>query len=346
MPILPEHIWSKVPPKEARSRSRTARPSIGSGPFKVVEKKKGNYVRLVANKDLLGAARPHIDELFFQTYTNADTMVQDLKSGAIDAAVGVPVGPVRGARRVLGASPPNACTFWSFAQVSINCYDSPDSKGNPVLLDQRFRQALQYAVDRQAIVDLAFNGHADVGETLLPPYSEYFWQPPPDQAYSFDPEKAKSLLEAAGYKDVNGDGIRETNEGKDADAAPLRAHHRCSVRLGRQARRGPVQGRSGCSIKLDMLDEGALTDRIWSYSGDTYTPDYDMFIWYWLGGSDPTFILNLLTTGQIGAWSDTSWSDPDYDRLFDQQSTRVDPQERIDIVQPDAADRPRRRRPT
>ena len=45
----------------------------------------------------------------------------------------------------------------------MNCYDTPDSLGNPVLLDQQFRQAVNWAVDREKVVAVAMNGYATVG---------------------------------------------------------------------------------------------------------------------------------------------------------------------------------------
>ena len=137
VPILPEHIWSKVSPEAAATRSGTGRRCVGSGPFKVVENKQNSYMRLVANKDYWGG-EPRIDELFFETYENADTMVQDLKAGRSTR----PWRARRSSRGSAGRHHRQRRHVWS-AQVSFNCYDSPDSKGNPVLLDQRFRQALQ-----------------------------------------------------------------------------------------------------------------------------------------------------------------------------------------------------------
>ena len=330
VPILPEHIWSKVSPEDAALSFRNGPPSIGSGPFQVVENKPGIYTKLVANEDYW-AGKPHIDELFFQTYENADTMVQDLKSGTIDAAVGVPGAQFEQLGAVEGITV-NAGTFWSASQISLNCYDSPDSKGNPVLLDQRFRQALQWAVDRERLVEVAFSGHAYVGQAMLVPYFDYGWEPTPDQAYSFDPEKAGSLLEAAGYKDVNGDGNRETKDGKELTlrlyAPSIDAPYVSAAKL----LVGQFQD-VGIHVRMEAMEEGALTERIWGYSGDTFTPDYDMYTWYWLGGSDPTFILDLFTPKQIGGWSDTSWTDPAYTALSAQQSTLVDEQARIEAVQ-------------
>ena len=90
VPIVPEHIWSKVPGKSAGNDYQNNPPIVGSGPFQVVEAKKGEFVRLAANKGYWKGA-PHIDEVIFEIYTNQDTMTMDLKAGNIDAAYGLPV---------------------------------------------------------------------------------------------------------------------------------------------------------------------------------------------------------------------------------------------------------------
>ena len=58
-----------------------------------------------------------------------------------------------------------------------------------------------------------------------------------------------------------------------------------------------------------------------------------MFIWGWGGDVDPNFILSILTTDSIESWSDCNWSNAEYDKLFLEQQTTIDVQERIAIVQ-------------
>ena len=88
------------------------------------------------------------------------------------------------------------------------------SLGDPVLKDPRFRVALDYAIDCEKLVAIAYGGEAVPGTTVLPPDNwvdpDYHWQPPEGVLRTFDLEKAKSLLDEAGYKDTNGDGVRES----------------------------------------------------------------------------------------------------------------------------------------
>ncbi len=102
-------------PRPPRTPSRTSRRIVGTGPFQTVEFKKGQYVRMVANKNYWRGA-PRIDEVIFTPYQNPDTMVQELRSGAIDACWGVPEASVRAARRRRRASRPSPT--WSRASTS------------------------------------------------------------------------------------------------------------------------------------------------------------------------------------------------------------------------------------
>ena len=105
-----------------------------------------------------------------------------------------------------------AYNFFNWDYVDYNSYDSPDSGGNPVLRDPAFRVALDYALDRQGIADLVYNGRARPGYTMINADTwrdpDFHWEPPADVKRPFDPAKAKDLLDAAGYKDTDGDGIR------------------------------------------------------------------------------------------------------------------------------------------
>ncbi len=330
VPILPEHIWSKVSGEEATTSYQNPPPIVGSGPFQVVEWQKGKFLRLVANKDYWGGA-PKIDELIFENYRNADTMAADLKQGAIDAATGIPLAQITALE-----SAPNLDvikgTFWRFNQLGFNCYDSPNSLGDPVLLDEKFRQALSWAIDRQKIVDVAFFGQADVGSTLLPPYSTFHYEPSADELVTYDPEEAKSQLDLAGYEDVDGDGFRETKDGKPLDLDLMVTNDAPENRTAAKLIAGYFKD-VGIKVTLRIVDAGVLLDAQYNYKGDVYAPDYDMFIWFWTQDSDPSFMLAVPTEDNIEGWNDTLWWSPETDKLFDDQDQALDVDQRIAAAQ-------------
>ena len=329
VPILPEHIWSKVSKKAATSTYQNAPPIVGNGPFQIVEWQKGKFVRLEANPDYWGGA-PKVDEVIFQLYTNADTMSQDLKLGTIDGALDVPPAQFK----QLGSEPgltANNATSWRFIEIGMNCYDSPNSLGNPVLLDPELRRAVNWAVDRQKVTDIAYQGYATVGSTIIVPYSKYHWEPPADSLFTYDPAKANELLDAAGYKDVNGDGLRETKDGKKLS---LRFYATSDSPENQTAGKLIVGWLRDVGIRLQfqVMDVGALIDAQYNYKGDTYAPDFDLFIWYWTQDVDPNFQVDIYTPAQIEGWSDCLWTDPEYTKLNTQQLQTIDETARKPII--------------
>ena len=330
IPIVPEHVWGKVPGKSAGNDYQNELPIVGSGPFQVVEAKKGEYVRLVANKNYWKGA-PHIDEILIEVYTNQDTMTMDLKAGNIDAAYGLPVAQFNALKSEPGIKAV-AAQYRYFDHLCFNVYGKPASLGNPVLKDPKFRQAVSWAVDKQKIVDTCFGGYAAVGQSILTPTTDYAWTPPADMTFGYDLNKAKQLLDAAGYKDTNGDGIREDKQGK-----PIKLRLWTRNESPEQQRAGKLIAGSfqsiGIDIELTVMNDGSISDGIWNYKGDTYAPDYDMFIWGWGEYADPDYMLGVETTSQIEMWNDSLYSDPAYDRLYAQQSSEMDPAKRAAEVQ-------------
>ncbi len=333
IPILPRHIWEEVKPDEAQSWYVSKPPIVGSGPYQVVKVKKGGYVRMVRNPDYWGK-QPTVDEIVFQTYTTADTMTQDLKLGAIDGAEGIPKAQFAGLKGD-GAFGTSEWNVSAFDYLSFNCKEGP-SKGNPVLRDREFRRALCRAIDRRALVDVAWSGMAEPGTTIVNPGTwsdpDFHWQPPAEQELAFDLEKARQTLDAAGYEDSDGDGVREDKSGE-----PI------TLRLWAAATSPPDQSEGkliagwwkdiGVDVDFTVMDVGAIDERFWNYEDGVYVPDFDAFIYATLGYLDPAQTARMFVTEQIGNWNEPCWSNAEYDRLSDVQATVTDPQQRAEMIQ-------------
>ena len=323
VPILPEHIWSKVPDNKVETWGNV--PMVSSGPFRVTELQRGKFVKMTRNpyyKDGFGQ-EPAVDVVLFDIYQQEDSVLADYRIGALDAAI--ELGP--GSYRTLKGFPGStlvAAPALGFHELGMNCYKSPKSKGNPLLLDVRVRQAIDYAIDKQAIAKVAMAGLAPVASSLLSPVQSFYrWDVPADQQYAHDPAKAKQILDAAGYKMGPG-GIRIAPNGKplkfrlaaltdypmDITAAKLISSYLKDVGIG---------------TTLQIMSEGAFTN-------DNYDGNDDLYLWNWNADIDPGYILSTFTTGQLLNGSDSEYSNPEYDALYVKQSEAMDPAARKQII--------------
>jgi peptide/nickel transport system substrate-binding protein len=332
--VLPKHIWSKISPQYAASKFPNPPPVIGAGPFQVVEWKRNDYVRLAANKDFHCGSYgpPKIDELLFVQYQNADSMVADLKAGSIDAVSMVPAAQYESLKNTPGVAVAKSIWFmWDY--LGFNCYTGK-SHGNPVLRDQRFRAALEYAIDRQKIVDVAYLGYAIPGYTFLAPGQykdpDYSWQPPAGVRRDFDLAKANQLLDEAGYK-MGPNGIRLDKQGKPIVlrlwATSASAQEQRAARL--------IAGwfrQVGVGTKLAVYDDGVFYDRIWNYDGDTFAPDFDLYLWEWSAYVDAGQNFTCFTKSQIENNNEFGWSNKEFDRVDKLQMTTLDPYKRAELI--------------
>jgi peptide/nickel transport system substrate-binding protein len=331
VPILPAHIWQHVSASAAASTFGDNPPIIGSGPFETVAFVKGSYVEMVRNPYYYGK-RPTVDTIYFEAYQNSNTMVSDLTKGRIDGAWDIPVASFKQIGTSSGVET-IAYPYTNWDYLEFNCYTGRGSQGNPVLRDPKFRQALNYAIDKQRLCQLAYEGLAHPATTPISPYMwtnpDYHWQPPASEAYTFDLAKAGQLLTAAGYPLKNG--VRLNKQGKPI-VLRLEA---TSDQLGCQTEARLIAGwlqQLGLTIKLSVIDSGTLSADIFNSTGKLLTPNFDMVVWNWTGYFDPGETLDNFTTSQLGIENEPYWSNAEFDRLAVQQSATTDPQQRKDVL--------------
>jgi peptide/nickel transport system substrate-binding protein len=331
LPILPQHIWEHVSPQAAATSYVNQPPIVGSGPFYTVAFKKGSYIEMVRNPYYYGE-KPAVNTIFFEMYQNPNTMAEDLKSGALDAAWGVPEAEFKQLSLQTGIHT-IAYNFFNWDYLNFNCSTLPSSTGNPVLRDWRFRNALNYAVDRTTLCQIAYDGLAQPGSTILPPNTwinpDYHWQPPANEAYTFDLAKAGQLLTAAGYP-LKG-GVRLNKQGKPIVLRLWTATDFSQGQTEAKLITGWLQ-QLGLTVKLSVIDRGTLESDVFNYKGQTYAPDFDMYVDDWAGYGDPGQTLSAETTAEIGGMNEPCWSNAAYDSLNSQQESALNSSRRKDII--------------
>ena len=197
--IVPEHAYSK---------DYAVKP-IGSGPYKFVEWKQGEQLILEANEDYYGTV-PAIKKVTLM-FMEEDAALAAAKSGQVDVAV---TSATLADTKIDGMSLRDISTMdnrgFTMPMSPAGSGKTEDGYpiGNDVTSDIAIRHALAYGMDREEIAKGALGGYAD------PCYSENDgapWCNTEEVVVEYDLEKAKKILEDAGWTDSDGDGIREKN---------------------------------------------------------------------------------------------------------------------------------------
>ncbi len=326
MYVLPEHIF-----KDAAVEFENAE-MIGSGSFKMLEYKQGEFSRLGKNADYWNGA-PKVDEVIIQTFSSQDILVQAIKTGQVDMITEMPKTSIVGLRNdpnvqlAIGAplSPYVSDIIINLAQKEA-CPTDGVCSGHPALLDKNVRLALAHATDKQQIIDVVLLGLGIPGTTLLPD-GLGAWYNSSIADYPYDIEAANKLLDDAGYKDSDGDGVREMPDGTQ----PLTFRMNWpsdSVDAPRTAELlSDMWGQIGVSLELQALDADALT----SICCPAF--DYDIILWGWYSDPDPNYLLSVMTTNEIETGlNETGYSNPEFDALYDTQATTLDRDKRKELV--------------
>lgn len=325
MPILPEHVWGEFDYEKIAEQSFDA-PLVGTGPYTLAEWQTGQFARFVRNPNFWGQ-QGFADEVVMRFYPDAtDTMVQALKAGELDYAAGVNADQFK----QLQADPAytavaGAANGWT--QLAFNTYGQYDGKtiegGGPstkALLDPKFRDALGYAVDKDALLERVLGGFGEKGTTVVPPILQD-WHVEPTTPRTFDIELAKQKLTDAGYP-LDANGRRLDKEGKPIT---LRLYYpNTDDNYGKSAAFiTEWYGQLGIEVDEQEFDSDTLTDKLLPpEAGEGYIADYDIELWGWSGSPDPNGLLIIFLCEQIGNLSDSQYCNPEYDRLYELESTQ------------------------
>ena len=160
---------------------------IGTGPYRYVSRQAQENIVLERFDDYWGT-KANIQKVTFKIIENAEMLVMSLKSGAIDLCA-----------HLTSAQAGELTKGFTIAEGSMNLVQAMYlNNAEGPLQDVRVRQALCYAVDKQAVLDFVANGKGSLlGSSMYPAFGKYY--EPLENSYTPDVEKAKSLLAEAGY---------------------------------------------------------------------------------------------------------------------------------------------------
>lgn len=320
--LVPKHILQPVFDKDGTldkaEWSRT--PTVGCGPFVFKEWESGSFARFVAN-DKYWLGRPKLDEIFVRFVPDDASQIAALKAGDGDLGTFFAYSDMPDLEKA------GVTLIKTFSGYNEGMYFLLDpKKGHPALQDVRVRQAIAYATNRDKLTKDLLLGKTAPAATMWDntPYVD-----PSITPYPYDPEKAKALLDEAGWVDTGGTGVR-SKDGKD-----LVLTYGTTTREIRQDTQAVLQqelAAVGIKVELQNFDsdiyfagyaEGgpAATGQldIFEYSTVTQFPDPDSY----------DFLCSEIPSAEKPSGTNwEGWCDPDLDALFQKQSTQVDFKER------------------
>jgi peptide/nickel transport system substrate-binding protein len=321
--IVPRHIWESVPLTEWGSDpgATGADPArvVGSGPFRFGEWVLGDHVSIVRNDDYwVPELVPYLDTFSWQVFPDTGASLISLEVGVTDIC-SVPEGQLEGFR----ASHPELIytIFDNLGWVDFTMNGDPER--DSFFVDARVRQAMLYALDRDLIVESILNGVGVRADGIYPPSSRGYAPGRVTTIYDHDPERARALLDAAGWTSEGGDGVREQDgvafrtEIFYAEAGP---NARQVVTYLQQAWRDVGADIQPTAIPFQVLverqDEG----------------DFELTLIGWGGFLDDQGLLYRCDAFPPHGFNMARICNPEFDRLNDASLVELDPVKRRELL--------------
>jgi peptide/nickel transport system substrate-binding protein len=268
---LPKHVLEGRDIDRANDYNRNP---LGTGPYRVAEWRTGEYILLERVENYWqGAAYPKIRRIQFKFLTNTTTRINQLRTGEVHVVALVPwdkyreLAPVPGLtiHRMIGNS---------YEHVTMN------QRQVAAFRDVRVRRALTHALDRELLTRTILDSLAPVIHGPIQPLSWAYTDSV--RRYTFDPAEAERLLEQAGWRDTNGDGIREQ------DGRPL--SFTLITQSGFVVRENISQAMQrmfrdvGVDMKIQLVD-GTSISSLW------FEGKFDAMLHWWHMPADPELTL-------------------------------------------------------
>jgi peptide/nickel transport system substrate-binding protein len=192
--------------------------NFSNGPYKLTKWDKGDHIEFTPNPFAI-YSQPLMSKINVRFMSDQNTIVLNLQSGNVDCAGITPVN-YKDLKSKLPAYKFIFTEATSWSHIDLNLFKKDEKNPNTPALnwafgDKRVRQALLYAIDREAINKTANEGIYKIADSWMPPKSK-FYNPASIKKYPFDPKMSEKLLEGAGWKlvDIDGEKIRCLNGDK------------------------------------------------------------------------------------------------------------------------------------
>ena len=272
---------------------------IGTGPYKFVAWNKGESIELEANEDYWGEV-PAIKHVIWKIIPEGSSRTMALEAGEVDMIIEVEstdLSRLQDNPDIVTVNEPGTGHNWVMINNEKAPFDNVD-----------FRRAIDAAVDKNAVVQVALNGQGSVSDSMLP---ECFPGVVTDGAPTYDPEKAKEYLAASGLSPADC-----TFSIICSDDTKLRAG---------QVIQSSLKENLGIDVTLESMDLATYLDK-------TAVGDYQAAIGGYTSSDVLAHCMGVYHSKSIDGSNKTRLNDPEIDAFIDKIKATLDPEENVKIV--------------
>ena len=205
---MPEHVLGRVPPDQLATHPFGTQSPVGNGPYRFVRHEAGHEWVFDANPSFPKAlgGRPYLDRIVYRFVPEQTTLLTEILTGQIDLYLNA--NPAQAERiRASDRSRLDESPGRQYVWIAWNGKE-------PMFADARVRRALTMGIDRRQIVEALLHGYGEVGRSTVTP-AHWSYDTTDAKTYlPYDTAAAKRLLDEAGWRDRDGDGVREDGQGR------------------------------------------------------------------------------------------------------------------------------------
>ncbi|WP_283715364.1 ABC transporter substrate-binding protein [Clostridium perfringens] len=306
--IMPESVYGFEKGNFQAVKDKLLEP-VGSGAYKFVHFKPGQEVKFEKNPDYW-KGEPKIPYIVMKV-TNAQTLLQELMAGTVDID------------RV-GAKPENIDPLKQAGFLNLDLYMKNGygymglNYGSDKVKDPKVRQALLYGLNREGFMQSYYQGYGQVYNSHILPTS---WAYNPDvPKYEYNPEKANQLLDEAGWKDTNGNGVR------DKDGVELELQWLTYTGSKYVDALIPIVQQSweqiGVKVTPELMEFGTMMDKVNNREYDIFNGAWNLSI-----DPDPSGIF-AISQDVPGGFNNIGWRNEEADKLLKEGKGTTNQEER------------------
>jgi peptide/nickel transport system substrate-binding protein len=311
--IMPEHLLGDVPSATLRQHPYGTVCPVGNGPFIFVQHRQDASWTFQANPAFPQAlgGRPYVDRYIYRNINEPTTLLTDLLTGQLSVYI--------------RPTPDQAQAVLDSDAVDLLAYPFRDyilvgwNARRLQLSDKRVRQALTRGTNREEIVDALLQGYGTVANGSVPPFHWAFDPSVGKDAMSYDQDAARALLEAAGWEDSDGDGVRENADGERLSIS-IKYNEGNDTRQDIAEIMQAQLAEIGVEVAPTVVEWGTLLSQI----TDPVDRDFDGVVIGWVVEYklDDTDLFHSSSFSGAYGWSGTMR--PDVDRLLEELPLVVD----------------------